>query len=213
MNKGYTPKELGLPLPKISRIFTEGCPFTEKLKINMFADRKIIAHTHKYIDEPEMWNVVCFNPDREARPTNPDGTPSDTMMHEYAHVIGYHYLTKADLPIEVDDLEARTHTNFFYDALKKLNRTDLYLPYVKYYKGDGPDSLTAKIVLECLADIIQRVGHRPDKSWYNNIWEYSGDKSPYLNVLRALGSGRLTRDDIIKVLADAPNLIPAVHKI
>jgi len=129
----FKPNEIGLEdFPRIHRIFPFGCPVEYQGKA--YSMKGINAHTHKHETDP-LFNSVCFNPMYGAgKPLNDDGSPSDTMIHEYAHVITFYYFTDEDLKNNTyEELQAKAHSNAFYEALVKLGRPDLYWGYLGHY--------------------------------------------------------------------------------
>lgn len=133
---GYKPHELGIDnMPEIDRVFLDDCGGDQH---HYDGDIKFgfIAHTHSCVLDP-IHNSICLS---RSCLRNSDGTISDAVWHEYAHVIselppnlflghtdtfpGTHLVNSkfAKSELEVQDF---LHGEAFKKALDKIGRPDL----------------------------------------------------------------------------------------
>lgn len=114
----YTAKELGLPFPKARTIFVGYCGDSN----SGFVTASEGAHTHKGIEDP-LFNSICVRYNDHLY--NSDGSISELMWHEYAHVEDRRYGSKDDHIEDYEALQEIGHGWSFVQACERIGHPEV----------------------------------------------------------------------------------------
>lgn len=117
----YSPEQLGLPFPKVYAIFVGYCGGGDAF--SLFEG----GHTHKKITD-NFFNSICIQ--FGSNIYNSDGSISELMWHEYAHVEDRFYIDPTtDVEFynfkESEDIQKIAHNWHFVQACERIGHPEV----------------------------------------------------------------------------------------